>query len=148
MALDLASLDQAICELLRTEVPTLTEVLTLNSEDELESDKTPAPCAYVLIRGGSFKPSPGAARYQEGQADVLVWIKARSVGVDRGAAKQGEAGAYALTSAVINALNFKSPNGCCLLQLASFGVYRLSDRYKAMFAVQFSLNLEIDDDGQ
>ncbi len=143
--LDLAAIDSAICARLKASVPALVAVATLNSEDELTQDTVPPPCAYVLVRGGRFDEARGRSQLQEGQADVMVYLKALNVSAVRGAARAGADGVYELVQQAIAALAGWEPEGCHELNLAEFGVYRLpAGRFTACMALRFTLRLEID----
>jgi hypothetical protein len=140
--LNLQTLSDAIQNRIKAALPDLKYVITLNAEEELDDDKTPAPAIYTLIRGGNLSAPEGMSDYQSGTLEIMVWIKTRHVGKQRGQA--GEA-LYPLFDQVLAALSHWQPTGCCALYCSDFGIYRLSDRFSKVMALQFSLPIETGD---
>lgn len=133
----LNEIDAAIRTRLQDQLPALRSVNTLEFEGQLLTDGAQAPCAYVLIRGGDFKPPLGRGGEQRGDADVMVWFKALNVAHKQGAAKDD---AYSLSMAGITALNGFAPVGDdFVLTAKSFGIASVAKAFNSVLAVKFSL---------
>lgn len=140
---DLDAIDSALRTRLQGEVKLLRQVIALSSEAELEERSEASPVAYTLIRGARFNPPRGWGDEQKGLADVMVWLRTRSVAVPSAAANTVRDGAYALTTAAIAALNGYIPVQDTALHLVECGLYKMRSAYEVTYALRFQLAVSV-----